>query len=287
MPIEQTPSAHIQGRVTQFQNLVWATYRKNTRIAMPWRETHTPYYVLLSELMLQQTQIARVASYFNKFTVQWPQLCDLAAAPLSDVLKAWMGLGYYRRAKYLHASAQVICADHGGVVPKDKQTLLTLPGIGDYTSAAILAFAYNIPTVLVETNVRRAIIHHFFANEPRVLEKDVREYVRLTVDEKKPRLWYWALMDYGASLAYKVQNPNRKSAVYTKQSGFEGSNRQVRAAILRAVVQKGGMRMNDIVSTVRETLASVAEQDERIYKNIEALTQEQFILCEKQRYYVK
>ncbi len=211
----------------------------------------------------------------------------LQAAPLGDILKAWMGLGYYRRAKYLHACASIICKDYKGIVPCDKKILLTLPGIGDYTSSAILAFAYNISTVVVETNIRRAIIHHFFEGETRVLEKKVREYVQLTMDKARPRLWYWALMDYGASLAYKVKNPNRRSSMYVKQSKFEGSNRQVRAAILRVVVHAKNMHAHDIVDAVREELVKTETKDEIIYKNIQKLTEEQLMVCENNVYYVK
>lgn len=285
--MEEKFQSRLKEHISHFTDTVWSAYKTSTRIDMPWRKNHNPYYVLLSEMMLQQTQITRVVDYFHAFTDRWPCLCDIAEAPLGDVLEAWMGLGYYRRAKYLHACAMAICKNHKGVVPRDKEVLLTLPGIGDYTSSAILAFAYNISAVVVETNIRRAIIHHFFEGETRVLEKDVREYVQLTMDRARPRLWYWALMDYGASLIYKVQNPNRRSAIYIRQSKFEGSNRQVRAAILRVLVREERMHAGDIVDAVRKTLTKTETKDEVIYHNIGKLAEEQLMVCEGDVYYVK
>ena len=276
--------------MTSFTSIVWKHYKNALTIEMPWRENHTPYYVLLSEIMLQQTQVIRVKDYFIKFINCWSTLCDLARAPLADVLTLWSGLGYYRRAKYLHQCANIICQSHNGVIPKDKKTLLELPGIGDYTSSAILSFAYNIPTVMIETNIRRAIIYHFFSKTAvDISESEIRKYVEKTMDKKNPREWYWALMDYGASLSFKVQNPNRRSKIYTKQSKFEGSNRQIRSAILHSIMANKSLHASSVFNTVRDYLIKQGRDKSDISKkivfdNIENLCKENLLLCEKNIY---
>ena len=165
---------------------------------MPWRQDTRPYYVLVSELMLQQTQVDRVIPKFEAFIKRFPSEKELAKAPLAEVLKQWQGLGYNRRAKFLHEAAKQIV--ELGEFPHDEAGLLALPGVGKNTAGAIRAYAYNQPAVFIETNVRAVYIHHFFADSDTVDDKDIRELLEETVDREYPRDFYWALMDYGTRL---------------------------------------------------------------------------------------
>jgi A/G-specific adenine glycosylase len=145
--------------VTDFQKTVWDFYRAHRR-TMPWRVEPAPYFVLVSELMLQQTQVSRVQSKFISFIRKFPTIEALAAAPLADVLGAWSGLGYNRRAKFLWQAAQDIQAK--GSFPQTVDLLMQLPGIGANTAGAIAAYAFNRPVFFIETNIRTVFIHHFF-----------------------------------------------------------------------------------------------------------------------------
>lgn len=221
----------------QFQQTVWAYYRAHGRHDLPWRKfeadgTLDPYRVLVSELMLQQTQVPRVVPKFEAFIRQFPTVQSLASAPLSDVLKLWNGLGYNRRAKFLWQAAGMIVSDFGGRVPETTGDLVKLPGVGYNTAGAIAAYAYNKPVVFIETNIRTVFIHHFFANEQQVTDKAVADLVARTLPDNV-REWYWALMDYGSYLKQTVGNLNKQSRHYNRQSAFEGSRRQVRGRVLK------------------------------------------------------
>ena len=144
----------------QFRELVWQKGRELYR-DMPWREDTRPYFVLVSELMLQQTQVSRVIPKFKEFIKHFPDERALASASLGDVLKQWQGLGYNRRAKYLHEAARMIVDEFGGEFPKDQKDMQRLPGVGKNTAGAIAAYSFNQPSVFVETNIRTVFIHHF------------------------------------------------------------------------------------------------------------------------------
>ncbi len=203
---------------------------------MPWRDTRDPYRILVSEVMLQQTQVDRVRAKYQEFLAAFPDIAALASAPLDRVLALWQGLGYNRRAMALHRSAGVIQREHRGLVPDDPEALVALPGIGAATAAAIRAFAFDAPVAFVETNIRRVFLHEFFPGRTAVADSELLPLVAAALDRRRPREWYYALMDYGADLARRVPNPNRRSSGYTRQSRFEGSDRQARGAILRALV---------------------------------------------------
>lgn len=209
---------------------------------MPWRQPEAngrfdPYKIMVSEVMLQQTQVSRVGPKFETFMQQFPTVQALSSATLADVLEQWNGLGYNRRAKFLHQAAQKITTDYQGQFPQTLNMLTKLPGIGVNTAAAILAYAYNQPVPFLETNIRTVYIHHFFADYPELVsDKQLLPLVTETMDQEHPREWYWALMDYGAHLKATVGNLSRQSQHYTKQSRFEGSRRQLRAQVLRAVL---------------------------------------------------
>lgn len=223
--------------ITAFQAQLFEYYLEHKR-AMPWREVRTdgtvnPYYVLVSEMMLQQTQVTRVMPKFNQFIAVFPTVQSLAKAKLSTVLAQWSGLGYNRRAKFLWQAAQAIVNEQGGTIPENPAELAKLPGIGKNTAAAIAVYAYNRPELFIETNIRAVYIHHFFKDTEDVADSDILEILKKTLDSSNPREFYWALMDYGSHIKKTIGNVTRRSKSYKKQSAFHGSRRQVRGHILR------------------------------------------------------
>ena len=221
------------GVIVSFRRTVWAYWKKNGRHDLPWRKTSDPYRIMVSEMMLQQTQVPRVLEKYKEFLKEFPTVRMLAKASLSDVLRVWSGLGYNRRGKYLHDAAKEIVGRYRGRVPKDKAALLDLPGMGPYTSSAVRAFAYNLPDILIETNVRAVFIHEFFNDKKNVSDDQIIPLAHEAAAGQDPRKWHWALMDYGVHIKKLHKNPARKSKHYVRQSKFEGSLRQVRGAILR------------------------------------------------------
>lgn len=211
-------------------------YRVHGRHVLPWRQTRDPYSIAVSEIMLQQTQVSRVLDAYKRFIKKFPTVRSLARAPLRDVLVLWNGLGYNRRAKFLHQMAQAVVRDHAGTFPETIQGLQSLPGIGPYTAGAIYAFSYNKAFPIIETNIRSVYIHHFFADKDGISDKQLLPIIERTIQKRNPRQWYWALMDYGAYLKSTGIKNNAKSKHYTKQSRFEGSRRQIRGQIMRALL---------------------------------------------------
>lgn len=218
-------------KIKDFQELVWDYYHDHAR-AMPWREDPNAYWVVVSEVMLQQTQVARVLEKFPQFIEKFGSFEELAAASPADVITAWQGLGYNRRALNLQKLAQAI----DGNLPSDPAELIKLPGIGPGTAGSIAAFAFDAPVVFIETNIRRVFIHHFFEDQEGIDDKQLLPQVEEALDREHPREWYYALMDYGTHLAKAVPNPNRRSKHHSAQSKFEGSDRQIRGAVLRALL---------------------------------------------------
>jgi A/G-specific adenine glycosylase len=215
-----------------FKRMIRDHYRKHGR-SLPWRKTSNPYHILVSELMLQQTQVPRVLEKYREFIARFPDAAALAKAPLRSVLTVWQGLGYNRRALALKQIALALVAQHRGKVPSSFDDLVKLPGVGKATASAILAFAFNRPVVFIETNIRTVFIHFFFPGQDEVSDEEIIPLVTKTLDAANPREWYYALMDYGTFLKKSIANPGRKSRHYHKQSPFDGSNRQVRGRILR------------------------------------------------------
>lgn len=224
--------------VADFRAAVREHHRAHFR-DMPWRETDDPYAILVSEVMLQQTQVSRVLPKYEAWLCEFPDFAVLAAAPLSAVLEAWSGLGYNRRAVNIKRAAEIVVTEHGGVLPRDPVVLATLPGIGDATARAVATYAYGEFVPFIETNVRAAVLHHFFADADGVRDRDLAPVVEAIWDRADPRAWGYALMDYGSWLKRSVPNPSRRSAHHTRQSHFEGSDRQARGAFLRALVRQG------------------------------------------------
>jgi A/G-specific adenine glycosylase len=227
----------MEQKIQAFQTAVWRHYRTTGRHDLPWRSpepdgSFDPYKILVSEIMLQQTQVARVVPKYQLFLERFPSFAALSAAPLGDVLRVWSGLGYNRRAKYLWLCAGRVVAEYGGKLPQTSAELIKLPGIGANTAGAVLAYAFHQPVLFVETNIRTVFIHHFLADQQAVDDRQILDLVARTLPEE-PRTWYWALMDYGSHLKQIVGNLNTLSKHYAKQSRFEGSARQVRGQILR------------------------------------------------------
>jgi A/G-specific adenine glycosylase len=213
---------------------------------MPWRQDVRPYYILVSELMLQQTQVDRVVSKFEAFISRFPSEKELAEAALADVLRYWQGLGYNRRAKYLHESAKMVVTRGG--FPDNEADLTTLPGVGKNTAGAIMAYAFNFPSLFVETNVRAVYIHHFFVDKDDVDDRDILVLLERTIDGENPRSFYWALMDYGSWLKKQGVRPGR-SRHYKKQSPIKGSIREVRGMIL-TVLSRGNLSIKALRNEV-------------------------------------
>ena len=258
---------------------IWAFY-EHSRREFTWRKTTNPYKILVSEVMLQQTQVGRVAGKYPEFLKAFPTVKTLAEAPLARVLAVWQGMGYNRRALALHRLAQEVMAKHRGKIPHARAELEALPSIGHYTAGAIRAFAFNEPEVFIETNIRRAFIHHFFSRRQSVSDKEILPLIEKTLDAKDPRAWYSALMDYGAHLPKIVKNPNKQSKHYTKQKPFEGSHRQVRGHVLKFLNTKGKCTA---VSCAR--ILEIKPEEVRIV--LDELTREGFIQQHGKNYTIK
>lgn len=250
--------------IPQFRKVVLEYYTTHGRHALPWRTmvrgTYDPYRILVSEIMLQQTQVDRVVPYFTRWMKEYPTVAKLAQAPLKEILIAWQGLGYNRRAKMLHQAANTIVDVYAGMMPASIKELEGLPGVGPYTARAVAAFAYNQDVVFVETNIRTAVIHHFFSNQTNISDTDITSILQKALPSGAAREWYAALMDYGAHLKRSGIQLNARSKGYAKQSAFKGSNREVRGAILRALA--GGSATSRALTTAvgRDREAQVEEQ---------------------------
>jgi A/G-specific adenine glycosylase len=246
----------------------------------------------VSEIMLQQTQVARVVPYYERWLEDFPTLEALAAAPLEAVLRAWQGLGYNRRAVALKQLAEELVARAqraGGVeparVPDSAEELIALPGVGPATAAGVRAFAYGHPAGYLETNVRAVVLHELFSDADGVPDTAVRPLVEQAAAEASrqgidSRTWNYALLDYGAHLKSSVENPSRRSAHHARQSAFEGSRRQKRARLLRAVLDVPGL-------TAEELSTEMGIAAGECLALLEELTAEGFVSREADRWRIR
>ncbi|MEE0133660.1 MAG: A/G-specific adenine glycosylase [Treponema sp.] len=246
--------------VQEFQSMILDFYRQEGR-SFPWRETCNPYEILVSELMLQQTQTERVVPKYLNWLQEFPTAQALAQAPFSQVLTAWSGLGYNRRAGYLQEACRQVVEELGGVFPSSARELEKLRGVGPYTARAVATFAFNKPEVFIETNIRSVYLFLFFPRDnfpseqegghkdsaegitpakDKVADSSLMPLIEVTLYHEDPRSWYYALMDYGARLKKSTANPNRRSLHYSRQSKFQGSLRQARGAIVKSLAQTQG-----------------------------------------------
>ena len=220
--------------IRSFRQKIYRYYHKHGR-TLAWRKTRNAYHILVSEIMLQQTQVERVLQKYPQFITAFPDFKTLAKAPLRKILQVWQGMGYNRRALFLKKIAEVVVEKFNGRLPRTIEELMTLPGIGKNTAASILAFAFNKQAAFIETNIRSVFIHCFFQDRDDVNDREILPLVEKTLDSKNPRDWYNALMDYGVMLKKTYANPSRKSVHHQRQGKFEGSNRQVRGMIIKAI----------------------------------------------------
>jgi A/G-specific adenine glycosylase len=264
--------------ILEFQQMVLSYYNNYGR-DMAWRDTTDPYLILVSEIMLQQTQVERVKIKYPEFIRAFPDFASLADAPLDKVLSVWQGMGYNRRAIALQKCAIRVMNEYGGILPADVDLLATFPGIGRATASSIAAFAFNLPVVFIETNIRRVFIHFFFSCTDTVSDADLLPIVEKSLYKENPRVWYWALMDLGSVLKKMVSNPNRRSVHYSKQSPFEGSDREIRGTIIRQLLAEPGMSEKQLLDIRIEDTA-------RIKKILAALISEGFIVMQKNRFFL-
>lgn len=260
-----------------FQQHVMAFYEAKGRHDMEWRHTRDPYKIVVSEVMLQQTQVPRVAVIYPKFIERFPDFAALAAAEQADLLAVWQGMGYNRRALNLQKLAGIIVDEYNGTVPEDPAVLATLPGIGPATSCSIAAFAFNRPVVFIETNIRRVFIHYFFDDDRIVDDCELLPLVASMLP-LNAREWYWALMDLGTALKSSVKNPNQRSRHYTKQKTFIGSDRKIRGSVLKKMLeQKRGSP--DVFAK------EMNEEPARVRGIMEKMAGEGFFVRESETYY--
>lgn len=262
--------------VSEFKKVVWSHYRTNGRHSLPWRTTRNPYRILVSEVMLQQTQVDRVIPKYQSFLKKFPTFKALTHAPLQSVLVEWKGLGYNRRALGLKRAAEAVMKEYGGKLPRDYASLLKLPGIGPYTAHAVRTFAWDEAEVFIETNIRSVYIHHFFPKVKKVDDTKLLPLIEKTLDTKNPREWYYALMDYGTYLKKTIGNASRKSSSYSRQSTFKGSHRELRAQILHEIAA-------NTASSRSSLLKKVARKPADIDKTIAELMKDGFIVVKGQR----
>jgi A/G-specific adenine glycosylase len=251
--------------IQEFRTIVLTHYHNHGR-DLAWRRTTDPYRILVSEIMLQQTQVERVTLKYPLFIAAFPDVPSLAGASLSDILAVWQGMGYNRRAISLQKCALRVVEEYDGALPQDPAILVTFPGIGRATAASICAFAFNMPVVFIETNIRRVFIHFFFCTCDKVDDTEILPIAREALCGQDPRTWYNALMDLGAALKKTGGNPNRRSRQYTKQAAFEGSDRKIRGCILRLLLAEKHVMQKAIIEKISEDPARIV----RILNDLEA-----------------
>jgi A/G-specific adenine glycosylase len=230
--------------------------------------------------MLQQTGIARVLEPYKKFLHAFPSFRALAEAQSSAVLSCWQGLGYNRRALALQQSARIVTDRYNGRLPRTRDELCALPGVGTATAGAVLVYAFGLPVPFIETNVRRVFIHFFFPGAVRVPDEQIMPLVEQTMDRLRPRDWFYALMDYGTMLGRGGDNANRRSAVYKRQAPFEGSRRQLRGRVIAHLVASG-------TATRRGLERAIGGPDPRLDEVLRGLASEGFLQKRSDRFSLK
>lgn len=263
------------------ERVVKTYYKKHGRYTLPWRKTKDPYKILVSEFMLQQTQVARVIPKYISFVRRFPTCTALAQAPVRDVLAEWSGLGYNRRAKYLRETARQIVEKYKGKVPTSPEVLKTFPGIGPYTAAAVCVFSRNVPLSMLETNIRTVLIHYLFTKEKKVSDKKLYQVLDLFIenDKENPRELYWALMDYGTFLKTSGVRTNSRSPSYTKQSLFKGSNREIRGAIVKVLTKEEKVSLDELAE-------KTGFSKEKIHQQLTSLLQEGMVLRKGDKWFL-
>lgn len=259
--------------IVQFRQKIYKFYLKNKR-DFAWRNDITPYKVVVSEIMLQQTQTSRVTYKFDQWLLKFPDFETLSQASVQEVLFYWQGLGYNRRGLALHDFAKRVVAEFSAAVPKDPAILKTFKNIGPNTAGSICAFAFNQPVVFIETNIRTVFIHEFFKNLKDIDDKQLMPLITACLDQQNPREWYYALMDYGVYLKKELKVSNAASKHYAKQSKFIGSKRQVRGLVVKILSKVGQISLGELHELV---LLELPNNMHCLEKVIEDLCKEGFL----------
>ncbi len=274
-------------QIKTFQEKILTWYTANQR-DLPWRKTRDPYRILVSEIMLQQTQVNRVIPKYEAWFEAFPTIQDLAKAPVSDVLKHWSGLGYNRRALNLKKTAQVVVDRFNGIFPNDEKELLSLPGIGQYTARAIMCFAFDQQVAVVDINVKKVILTQLLKNQrmihladatkskiDKVSDKEIAAIAETLVPQGRAYDWNQALMDY-SSLMLKKEKID-----IPKQSTFKGSRRYYRGKIVKLLIKKREIPLQDIGALLKEDFSE--EDNALINSIISEMKKEGFIVIENNR----
>lgn len=242
--------------ISVFQRLI-IDWGRDHRRDMPWRDTRDPYRILVSEVMLQQTQVSRVLPKYEAFLREFPTLETLADASQPNLLRTWQGLGYWNRALRLRDAVRVIVNEFDGLFPRDPASLMQLPGVGPYTAGAVACFAFGCVEPFLDTNIRRVYLFFFFPGEDDVPDSSIMEVARRAVWTEDPREWGYALFDYGAT-ELRDRAINRRSKHYSRQSAFEGSFRSFRTQALRYVLAQENTSMSraDLKDFLAQRLAT-------------------------------
>jgi A/G-specific adenine glycosylase len=254
-------------QINKFKKVIYNFYTVNKRNFI-WREEITPYKIVVSEVMLQQTQTTRVIPKFENWLIKFPDFKSLAQASNHDILTAWQGLGYNRRGLAIAKIAQIIINEYGGQLPNNPSVLQTFPAIGPNTAGSICAFAFNLPTTFIETNIRTVYTHYFFPGQSGITDKQLLHLIEQTIDPHNAREWYYALMDYGVHLKQSLPAINSASKHYTRQSRFEGSKRQIRGAIIKILTQLKQVEKDDLVEILNFKLPENKHNKDQIIQNL-------------------
>lgn len=259
-----------QNKINNFHSKLFSWFSENKK-DYPWRKTTDPYHIMVSEFMLQQTQTSRVVPKYLSFLDKFPTLESLANADNRDVLELWSGLGYNRRAIWLKEASQKILSL--GSFPKDPKELKKIKGIGDYTSRAIIIFAYNENIATVDTNIRRIFIVEGFATEE-TKQKELFEVAEQLLPKNNSREYHSALMDYGNVI---LTSAKTKIKPKTVQGKFEGSDRQYRGRIIKYLT-------SHLIATKEEILKNCSVPEERIDSILSKLVKDRLIKKEKENF---
>ncbi len=273
----------------EFNAKLFEWHKTNYR-AMSWRNTHDPYRILISEIMLQQTQVDRVRKKYKEFLYKFPNIQTLASAPLGDVLRVWSGLGYNRRAKYLHKLAQIVAQEHNGKFPNDFSSLVSLPGVGISTAGALLAFAFKEDTPMIDTNIRRILVRCFYKNKEIPNDKVLYAFAQEIIPKGKGREWNYAMLDLGATYCTARNHSDKcplilfhgkvADFIYKKpQSQFKGSVRFYRGKILKLLIDHQHL-------TLRNIQKEIINDQNLLLSILERLQSEGIIKKNKDRYFL-
>lgn len=246
------------GKYARLQQEIFGWWKRHAR-DLPWRKTRDPYRILVSEVMLQQTQVSRVLPKFAEFLIRFPDVHALAAASAAEVLRVWKGMGYNRRALYLKRTAESVVREHDGVFPDSEAELVKLPGVGKYTARALMVFAYEQDVAMVDTNIRQIITHFFFGGRPQK-ENVIQEVADALVPAGKSWAWHQALMDYGALKLSRIK-PKRPRG--NPKVPFAKSNRFYRGKLMDWL-RDGHMAHGDVIGRFRTRYGKDAEFAETV-----------------------